>query len=284
MRVAITLIVFSGIVMPGFAQEGTKPAPVLEIVREAIKEGRAAAHEKVEAEYAAAFRKANFAGHYIALSSLSGTGEVWFIELMPSFAASEEYDQAAQKEPLKSALATMESRDGEVRTTSRGIWAVYRPDMSYRANAFNPAKTRYVMVGTFRVRLGHEDDFTAGSKTYIGALEKANVDECVLAYQVVAGAPAGTYLFFTMMDSMKALDGEPARMQAIRQAMGAENFSRFMKSGGEIFQSIEDTLFQVKPGMSYPSQAILDADAAFWKPKAMAKPVSAAALPGKKSE
>ena len=284
MRSTFALLTLCGIgILPVLAQEGYKPAPVLQIDREAIKEGRAAAHEKVEADWAAAMRKANFPEHYIALAAVSGTSEVWFVIPMPSFAAAEEYDKAEEKEPLKSTVALLDSRDGELRSGSRTLWAVYRPDLSYRAEKFNPGKTRYVAAGTYRVRLGREEDFTAGAKMYLGAHEKANIDECILAYQVVAGAPAGTYFFFDMMDSMKMMDGEPARMQAIQQAMGAEEFSKFMKGAGDLFVSIEDTLLQVKPGMSYAPPDIVDADPAFWKPKPAAKPAAAAAPAEKKA-
>ena len=280
MRLKVTIAALSGVVLSGlslpvYAQE-IKPAPVINIIREAIKEGRTAAHEKVEGDYAATFRKANHPARYIALEAMSGTGEAWFVEPMPSFAANEDFEKASDKEPLKSALGMMESRDGELRLSSRTIWAVLRPDMSYHADKFNPAKSHYVMVGTFRVKLGRDADFLAGVKTYFGAFEKANIDECILAYQVVAGAPSGTYLFFTMMDSMKVLDEEPARMQSVQQAMGAENFAQFMKGTGDVIVSIEDTLLEVKPGMSYAPQQFIDADPGFWKPKPAAKPASAA--------
>jgi len=137
-------------------------------------------------------------------------------------------------------------------------------------------------VGTYRVRLGHDADFLAGAKTYLGAFEKAHIDECTLGYQVVAGTPSGTYLFFTMMDSMKMLDETPARMQAIMQAMGADNFAQFMKGSGDVFVSMDDTLLEVRPGMSYPPQEFIDADPGFWKPKPAAKPASAAPAPEKK--
>jgi len=261
----------------------TKPAPVLEITREAIKEGRGPAHEKVEADWAAAMHKVNHPAHYIALGALSGSSEVWFINPMPSFAANEDYDKISEKEPVKSTMAMLESRDGELRASSRTMWAVYRPDLSYHPEKFNPGKTRYVVAGSMRVRLGHDDDFMAGAKQWFGGHDKANIDMCMLGYQVVAGAPAGSYLFFTMMDSMKMLDGEAERMQAVQQAMGAENLARLMKASGDVFVSIEDTLLQVKPGMSYPPQEMVDADPAFWKPKPVAKPASAAAATEKKT-
>ena len=210
---------------------------------------------------------------------MSGPGEVWFIQPLASFAQNEEFEKLEDKEPLKSAVGMLDARDGELRSISRTMWAVYRPDLSYKPEKFNPGKTRFVDVGTMRVRLGRDDDFANGAKRYFGAFEKGNVDLCVLGYQVVAGAPAGTYLYFTLMDSMKVLDGDADRMKAMMEAMGPENFAQFMKAAGDVFTSIEDTLFEVKPGMSYPTKDMVDADPGFWKPKpAMMKPAAAGAV------
>src|ERR1700732_1079993 len=99
MRTVFTLVAISGmVVLPAFAQEDAKPAPVLQIIREGIKEGRGPAHEKVEADWAAAMRKSNHPSHYVGLTAMSGTSEVWFIEPMPSFAVSEDYDKISEKE------------------------------------------------------------------------------------------------------------------------------------------------------------------------------------------
>jgi hypothetical protein len=273
------MVILSGLSVPLMAQTPFKPAPVVEIFRESIKEGRGAAHEKVETEFAAAFRKANFPAHYVALASISGPGEVWFIQPMASFAISEEYDKAEEKEPLKSAIAMMDSRDGELRSSSRTLWAVHRPDLSYGIDHCNVAKARVVTVGTYRVRLGRDDDFAAGGKQLLDTYAKANIQACLLGYQVVAGAPSGTYLFFGLMESMKDLDGEPERMQKLQNAMGKENFAKFMRGTGDIFISMDEAMFQVKPGMSYPPQSYVDADPAFWKPKAAPKPAATAAAP-----
>lgn len=277
MRVLPLLAVTGLCILRGYAQE-VKPSPVLNIVREAIKEGRGSAHERVEADYAAAFRKANFPEHYVALASMSGPNEVWFVQPMPSFAINEEYEKAAAKEPLKSALGLLDARDGELRASSRTIWAVYRPDLSYKPEKFGGMKIHYSDVGTFRVKMGRGMDFDEGAKTYFANYGKANVDLCVLAYEVTAGAPGGTYLFFTMMDSMKVLDGDAERSKALMDVMGKEKFAEFMKGMGDVIVSIEDNLFEVKPGMSYPAQSTVDRDPDFWKPKttaaaAVAQPV-----------
>ena len=282
MRIGFTAVALGIVVLPLGAQPDTKPAPVLEIIREAIKEGRSAAHEKVEADYAAAFRKVNFPAHYVGLATMSGTNEVWFIQPTPSFAVAEEWDKAGDKEPLKTTLGMLDARDGELRSSSRTMWAVYRPDISYRPEKFNHAKVRYVDVGTFRVKLGHGADFAAAAKLVFGGYEKANVDDCILAYQVTAGAPSGTYLFFSVMDSLKSLDDAPAHSQAMRQALGQDTYSQLMKTEGDVIASIEDTLLEVRPGMSYATQDMIDADPAFWKPKPAPKPVPATAPAEKK--
>jgi hypothetical protein len=111
MKIVLTLAALSGVgTLVVCAQEGSKPAEVLTIYREVIKEGRNAAHEKVEADYAATFRKANFPAHCVALTAMSGSNEVWFLQPAPSFAVAEEWDQAGEKEPMKSALGMQRAR------------------------------------------------------------------------------------------------------------------------------------------------------------------------------
>ncbi|HUK89017.1 MAG TPA: hypothetical protein VLZ81_01350, partial [Blastocatellia bacterium] len=78
---------------PLFSQEHETggPPPVLQILREGIKQGKGPAHEKTEIELARVFRKAKFSGHYLGLDSLSGPGDVWFLTPYPSFAAVDQY-------------------------------------------------------------------------------------------------------------------------------------------------------------------------------------------------
>ena len=104
MKMLIALAALSaGGALAVFAQE-QGPPPVIQIQRELGKEGKFAAHEKTEAAYVRAFRKADFPGHYLALSPLSGANEVWFIEAFPSFEMSEKWQGESEKQPLKSAI------------------------------------------------------------------------------------------------------------------------------------------------------------------------------------
>jgi hypothetical protein len=109
---------------------------------------------------------------------------------------------------------------------------------------------------------------------FLGAQEKANFQSPTLAYEVVAGAPAGLFLFLEPMESIKSLDEAPARNRALVEAMGADNFRQLLKGEGDVFVSIESDLFAVNPLFSYVSKEVEDADPDFWRPKAPAKPAA----------
>jgi hypothetical protein len=270
-----TGLVLAGLVWPVLAQvQG--PPPVLQIIRETVKEGKGAAHERAEAEYVQAFRKAKSEGYYLAVSTVSGANEVWFLGGYPSFAAVEKIRQESRAEPLKSGIEAAEEHDGALRETSRTIWAMFRADLSYNAEKLNVGKARFLSVGTYRVRLGHEAEMMVAAKAILNGYLKANIDETMLCYQVIAGAPAGTYLFMTPMESLKRMDEMPARQAALRQAMGGDGYQNLMKGAGETYVTIESGLFEVSPGMSYVSQQTIDADPAFWTVKPAPKPAAKA--------
>src|SRR5260370_36910166 len=86
-----------------------EPPAVIQIGRESIKEGRSPAHRKVETDWARAFRRAQFPYHYLALETMTGVNEVWFISTYPSFAAIEEGDKLIENGPLKNDFELLEA-------------------------------------------------------------------------------------------------------------------------------------------------------------------------------
>jgi hypothetical protein len=256
-----------------FAQSTPENGPpaVLQITREMIKEGKGAAHRRVEQDYANAFRKNKYPFHYLGLTVESGPNEAIFLSAFPSFAAIEEGEKFSQKAPLKNDLELAEARDGELRSESRTMTAVFRRDLSYMpANALPLSKFRYMEIANYRVRLGQNEAFMAGAKTLLDGYRKANIDETIVCYQVIAGAPNGVYLFLVPMNSLKQMDSGQANSKALANALGAETLARFTKGEGEIFQNMESTLYAVSPEMSYMSKEDEDADASFWRPKVTA--------------
>ena len=116
------------------------------------------------------------------------------------------------------------------------------------------------------------------AKSAVAALDKSGSDQPVATYQIVSGAPNGTYLLFEPSASLKSLDDGPARGQAMMQAMGDAGMKRFIKNAGETIASSEAVLFAINPRMSYPPKAVVDADPEYWKPKpAKAAPAKPAA-------
>jgi len=278
-QIWLGLILGAGAVVALCAQPAEPPA-VLHIDQELIKEGKTGAHRKAEQAYVSAFRKAEYPIHYIALASEAGPNEVLFLESYPSFAAMDDAHKLSEKTPLRNDLDAADAQDGELRANSHSMTAVYRPDLSYLPEEpLSFGKTRYVLLATYHLRLGRTEDFQAGARVILEGYRRALLPNTVVAYEVVAGAPEGTYLFFEQMDSLKQMDKSADDQQALMNAVGTENFRRLMKGSGDVFESIETSLYSVSPEMSYVSKATEDEDADFWHPAPPPAPATKTAKP-----
>ena len=251
--------------------EAPPPAPkALMVVREQIKEGREAAHEKTEEAWPRIFSKGNVTTmYYVGMTAESGPAEAWFLEPYDSFGGMEKARAAVDESPLAADLEAANAQDGELRTGSRTLLAVFRDDLSFHpAEAMSSMpKCRHMGVTVVRIKYGHEADLAQLAKLLIEGDEKSNSGQPVLAYQVVSGGPSGTYLLFSPMDSLARMDAAPARMAAARQAMGDRNRQHFDMLAPEVVQSTESLLFAFNPRMSYVSKEFAAADPGFWNPK-----------------
>ena len=246
------------------------PPKVLQIFREEVKPGKGAAHTVVEAGWPAAFARANWPTHYVAMTSTTGPSEAWFVSGYDSFAAIEKDQQAVEKATvLNAALDQLSAKDGELLSSTRSITAVFRPDLSYRSNSVNVAEARYVRVSTVRVRLGHGDSFIERQKTAMDAHDKANTGAHWTVYEVVGGMPAGTYLVFTSMKSLAEADVDYSKV--FREAMGEENMAKRMQFARDSLLSVESNVFSFSPKMSYVSKEWVAASPDFWSPKSEAQ-------------
>ena len=254
------------------------PAPVpkvLMVVREQIKEGREAAHAKAEEAWPRIFSKGNVTTHYVGMTAESGPSEAWFLEPYDSFGGMEKARAEIEQSPLAADLEVANVQDGELRTGSRTLLAVYRGDLSFHpAEAMSSLpKCRHMGVTVLRINYGHDADLAQIAKLLIDGDEKSNSDQPVLTYQAISGGPSGTYLIFSPMDSLAHMDAAPARLAAARQAMGERNRQRLDALAPEVVQSSESLLFAFNPRMSYVSKEFAAGDPEFWNPKpASAKP------------
>ena len=150
----------------------TSQPALIQIFREQVKLGRAAEHARIEAGWPAAFAKAKSPNHYLAMTSLTGASEAWFIVPYASNAvAADEMKLEESDTTLAAELQRLSRADAEVLNDSRSIQAVARTDLSHGAFP-NLAKQRYWEITIFRVRPGHVTDFEAAAKAYGTATDR----------------------------------------------------------------------------------------------------------------
>jgi hypothetical protein len=193
---------------PALAQMLNDPPPLLRIFREEIKQGRQSAHEKIETAYVRAFFKTKYPP-YIALETLTGPSEVWFLESHASYASIENAIQLSEAPPLKAQLALLDAQDGEQRSGSRGLIARFQKALSYRSSerARSMAKDRYVFVQIIRVRYGHSPEYGEALGMLDAALEKTKLEHDRAVYRISSGGPDDdTYLIFMPTPSLKIMD------------------------------------------------------------------------------
>lgn len=257
------------------------PPKVLHIFREDIKEGRGGAHEKSEFKFAQMLAKNKYPNYSLAMTTVTGTSQAWFLEAHESFDSIGNAAAFMEKETVKPEFDLLDSQDAEYRSSSRSWIAIYHPEMSYHGKELVETlpKARFFNVITFRVRQDHDQEFVELAKTAVAALDKAGSDQPVATYQIVSGAPNGTYLLFEPTASMKSLDQGPARSAAFYRAMGDSAMKKFMKSAGETIATEESVLFGINPKMSYVSKELAAGDPEFWTPK----PAKPAAKPAAKA-
>lgn len=246
------------------------PPNVLHIFRESVKEGRGSAHEKTEAGFTQKMMKAKFPINALAADSISGSSQFWVFEPLESFAEADKVAAWLEKTPgLGAELGMLDAQDGELRSESREMYAVLRPDLSYKLEAANNLpKMRMFDLTIVHLRLGHNAEFQEAAKIVIDAEGKANGERPVVTYQVVTGDRVGTYLLFQAMPSIAALDGEMAGQKARYAAMG-EDREKFMKLVSDSIASEENVLLKFNPRLSYMSKEFIAADPDFWTPKPM---------------
>ena len=247
------------------AAQDPAPPKILSIFIEEVKPGRGAAHERVEAGYPRAFKEAK-ASPYIAMTSLTGRSEAWFVVAFDSYEAWEKENRAIEKNSkLIAALARLDEQDAPFRTNQRTIVARYREDLSYNAGV-NIGQMRYFQIITFRVRPGHVRSFEEARRISKGHHEKAKVDEHYAVFQVDSGMPSGTFMMFIPRKSLKEMDSDP-HTKAYQDAVGDDGRRKLDKMSSEDVLSVESTIFAFSPSMSYPAEALVNADPAFWNPK-----------------
>lgn len=249
------------------------PPKVLYIVREDIKPGMMPAHTKHSASFANIFGRLQTPNHRLALVPVAGSeNEVVYLTACDSFADLEKILNTTDKKmgsatgSTKVDLERLQGEAPQLHAGMRDMLAIYRPELSFNPGVAIPLM-RYFNMTVTRVRPGFDARYADYVQKILNvARTKAKADNLhVAVYQVISGAPGGTYLIFRPMKSIAELD-EPIAMR-VRASMSDDQRKDADKAYGEAVMSSDTNTYWLTPEMSYVDKEFAAADPAFWNPK-----------------
>jgi len=116
-----------------------RPPQILQIYRDSVKEGGEAAYKAIEEDAARICADLRFPHPHLAIESLTGPKEVWWLNAFESEADRQQVTEDYTKNPaLVAALEGIAKRKEEVTGTPVTVFATYRADLS-RGVSWNPA-------------------------------------------------------------------------------------------------------------------------------------------------
>lgn len=238
-----------------------KPPNVLEIIREQVKTGKGAMHDKHEAAWLHAMKANKYNDFTLAVSSVTGDNEEWFFVGFDSFAG---YEKGAkgmmENAALRNIMESYGEKDADYIDKTSTVLAKYRPELSYKPE-FNLGEFRYFTIGVLHLKVGA--DAADLYKTLNMAREKSGVETHNVVFQVMSGMPAGTYLSFVPLKDLSAWDAPPnEKMDA---AMKEAKWSEVVSANVAGFYP---RLFAFNPMLSNVPENVAKASPEFWHPKA----------------
>lgn len=239
---------------------------LLSIIREQIKVGKGAAHARHEAGWPAAYAKANSPDYYLALKSMTGPSEVWYIAPAESHAQVAATMKRESADPVLSAeVARLAVADAEYVDAVINLQAAARPDLS-TTEFPDLAKARFYEITLIRPQPGKAPLFEAIAKAYNAARKRVNPNYSARVYTITAGMPGPVYLIIMSVPDYAEFDREGAEHSAaLGGATPAEKevFDKWY----DMLGSEENHRFEVDPVQSYVPKAVRDSDPSFWSPK-----------------
>jgi hypothetical protein len=206
----------------------------------------------------------------MALTTMYGPSEAWWVEGHASVAEIEETDKAVQAAPgLSDQIDRFAQADAANVSRTTSILARYLPDLSNGPDV-DVSQMRVWEVLVFQVRPGHEDNFSEAAKLYKTTLGQAKIEAPWATYGVMAGMPGPTYLVFIPHRTLAEIDPATGTGAAIEKAFN-EEAGKKLRSLAEGYSSVEDLIFGVSPQMSYLSSEFVARDPKFWARKPPAR-------------
>ena len=267
---------------PSASREPVDPPTLLVIYREEVRPGKGAAHAANEQAWAAAFTKGQAPVQWLAMTTVFGPSEAWFLSGHDSYAAFQKSEDAMEASAaLTAEQDKFSAQDGELLNRTSTIVARYRPALSYQPKVAIP-QMRYVRVEIVQVKPGHGGDFAEAWQAVVAAHAKAKMNEHWAVYAVESGMPTGTFLFLYPHKSLGDLDSAQGSHGAneYRDAVGESGRAKQAQMTRDGVAMQQTLLFALRPRMSLLSKEFIDQDPAFWTPKP--PPAPTAKKPGDK--
>ncbi|MDB4898968.1 MAG: hypothetical protein JWN53_776 [Gemmatimonadetes bacterium] len=268
-RTSLVALALVATAVPGArAQQPAAPNPykILFVQREAIKPGRGAAHDKLESEWARSFAAAKMPFAGLAIASMTGPRETWFLSGFPTYAEYARLLKAFGGNAELSAITTrLDPQDSEFTSESRGMVLQARDDLGYGSP--NLPQMRYFTITRVSVRPGHVAEFEEARKLVKQAHETAHVGDSFSVYAATAGAPAGTFYVFAPRKSLTELDdAEKIHGAEYLAALGGDEGRKKMASmAANYLISSQADHFAFVPSQSIVSARWAKEDPTFWK-------------------
>ena len=256
------ILLFAGILSSAAAAQSlTDPPPIVQLVR---KPGTGGASLKPYANAGAAV-------NVVGMASVTGLPETWLVEQHYSFASIEDLDQRISAlAPVRAFSDASDPLQDDVLAPSRTMLALYRHNWSYRpdqAIRMFP-RARYFQISLYRIRPGTEAEFGELIRLRRATADAINLDRPDLAYQVISGAPAGTFVFLSPIASLRNFDDGVNSVPVFAEGLASARAKEGSKIASDTEMSREHLLFRVEPRISYVSSDFADLDPDFWRGKA----------------
>jgi hypothetical protein len=244
----------------------TSQPNLIQITREEVKAGHNAMHSAFEAGWPAAYAKAKSPTYYLAMVSMTGPNEAWYISPYASHAAlGESMKFESDDKALSAELARLQRGDADHINSVRTIHAAARTDLSYGAFP-DMGLARYWEITTFRVRPGYEEAFANVAKVYAAAAKRAAPNMSWRTYEVMAGIPGPTFLVFSSVQAFADFDRGMQDGMAIGKSFTPEEQQMMEKFGSSGLINAETQRFRLDPVQSYADAATKAKDPKFWSP------------------
>jgi hypothetical protein len=209
-------------------------------------------------------RQGEFPDYYLAMISLTGQPEAWYIIPAASHAAYGEQMSRYDKDAATTAeLERLSRADADVLDGIRTVQATARTDLSMGTYP-DLARQRFWEITIFRVRPGHEEEFAAAAKAYMSSAQRGAPNTQFRTYEVIAGMLQPTYIVFSSVPNYGEFDRMLQDGMKTMQGANAEEQAALRKFFTDGMISSESNRFRLDPKQSYVSRETRATDPAFW--------------------